>query len=1236
MLIANESGFGGVGMFRRPLISLRVRLTVWMVALALGGLWLLAIGLAAQQQVRLRGLAETQLLTSIAFVASHVDDELQLRLDSLADVAGHLPRPLSEEPGLLARFLTDRLAIYRLCDRGLMVVRLDGSVLWSEAGRGDLGVGDDQAVRVAATGRTATSVRVTADGQAILQFAVPVVGDDGKVEAVLVGYSSGLGRSLLDPSGWLPGAAAGDIQVIEPRSGRVIGGSQSSATVSLHLLDASLGDGPGRIAVSAQPDGVERLVGVTPVPATDWLVVGRLATAVAFAPIQEMREQIVRAGILLSLVIGLVASHLVKYGLQPLRKVVADMTAMSDDVELVRPLADIRDREVGGLVIAFNRLIERLKHDRQALSRSETLLVQSQRMASIGHYVFDIGADHWDSSATLDAVFGIGEDYPHNRAGWLNLIHAADRPDMEAYLVDHVLGQRQPFDRQYRIVRPKDGAVRWVRGVGQLDLGSDGAPLRLFGVVQDITAQRQFELELENERAHLRTLLKTIPDPVWLKDLDGVYLNCNAAFEGFFGAPEAEIVGKTDYDFVPPDLAAFFRENDRAAVDAGLARANDEWVVFACDGVRRLLQTIKTPMRDRSDQLVGILGIARDITTLRQTEEALRESEERLRALYDLSPLGIALIDRAGHHVHFNAAYARICGYAEDELRAVDWRSLTPERYLGDEAGHLEALERTGCHGPYEKEFLRRDGSLVPVCVNSMLVTGRDGDRQIWSIVEDISERVAIHRRLSDLSTLNTAVITSSTAGILVYRGDGCCILANEAAARVVGCTVEQLLGQDFRTLESWRHCGLLATAEAVLADGRGRALENGCVSSFGHDFSLSAEMSAFTNAGERHLMLVIRDVTAEKAAREALRASEERYRGLVESQSDFVVRIAGDGSLLFANDAFARTFGRTAADVVGEAWLNFVHPDDVAATAQAIGTALSPPAYRATVETRIMPPSGPVWVAWEGGAIFDSTGAVGELQAVGRDVTAVVEARQCMSKLMEDLTDSNQQLEQFAYAVSHDLREPLRMVISYIGLLQRRYGTLFEGDAGEFMGFVVDGARRMDHMVVALLDLSRVGRSGQAKQPVSLARVIDTANGILAMAIRESGATIAADPGLPVILGIEDELVSLMQNLISNAIKYRSPDRALVVTISWRSDDGNWIISVGDNGIGIAPEYQERVFGIFQRLHSRGSVDGTGIGLALARKIVEHHGGRLWVDSESDVGSVFSFSLPKMSESLT
>ena len=108
------------------------------------------------------------------------------------------------------------------------------------------------------------------------------------------------------------------------------------------------------------------------------------------------------------------------------------------------------------------------------------------------------------------------------------------------------------------------------------------------------------------------------------------------------------------------------------------------------------------------------------------------------------------------------------------------------------------------------------------------------------------------------------------------------------------------------------------------------------------------------------------------------------------------------------------------------------------------------------------------------------------------------------------------------------------------------------------------------------------------------------------------------------------------MQNQISNAIKYRSPDRALVVTISCRSDDGNWIISVGDNGIGIAPEYLERVFGIFQRLHARGSVDGTGIGLALARKIVEHHGGRLWVESEPDVGSVFSFSLPKMTESLT
>jgi len=227
-----------------------------------------------------------------------------------------------------------------------------------------------------------------------------------------------------------------------------------------------------------------------------------------------------------------------------------------------------------------------------------------------------------------------------------------------------------------------------------------------------------------------------------------------------------------------------------------------------------------------------------------------------------------------------------------------------------------------------------------------------------------------------------------------------------------------------------------------------------------------------------------------------------------------------------------------------------------------------------------------------------------------------------------KELAASNAELQQFAYVASHDLREPLRMISSYIAILERRYGDSFDADAKDFIGFVVDGAQRMDRMVQDLLDYSRIGRVGANHAPVPLRDTVDSALAALRLVVEESGAAISVAPDLPIVNGARGELVRLFQNLIGNALKYRHADRAPVIGITWRPLDHGWQFSVSDNGIGIAPEYFERVFAIFQRLHTREKYEGTGIGLAICKKIVEHHGGRIWVESVPDQGSTFHFTL--------
>jgi len=221
-----------------------------------------------------------------------------------------------------------------------------------------------------------------------------------------------------------------------------------------------------------------------------------------------------------------------------------------------------------------------------------------------------------------------------------------------------------------------------------------------------------------------------------------------------------------------------------------------------------------------------------------------------------------------------------------------------------------------------------------------------------------------------------------------------------------------------------------------------------------------------------------------------------------------------------------------------------------------------------------------------------------------------------------------NDELQQFAYAASHDMREPLRMISSYLGLLERRMGDVLTDDGREFLGFAKDGAQRLDRMILGLLDYSRIGRGDEARLPVPLAEALNDALASLAVVVEGSGAEVRVDKHLPTVAGVRSELIRLFQNLIGNAIKYTAPGRPPVVTVTAKAERGAWRVSIADNGVGIPAEAHERIFGIFQRLHGA-EIEGCGIGLANCRKIVERHGGRIWVESTAGEGATFHFTLP-------
>ena len=226
-----------------------------------------------------------------------------------------------------------------------------------------------------------------------------------------------------------------------------------------------------------------------------------------------------------------------------------------------------------------------------------------------------------------------------------------------------------------------------------------------------------------------------------------------------------------------------------------------------------------------------------------------------------------------------------------------------------------------------------------------------------------------------------------------------------------------------------------------------------------------------------------------------------------------------------------------------------------------------------------------------------------------------------------EELRRSNAELEQFAYVASHDLQEPLRMVSSYVQLLSRRYRDRLDSDADEFISFAVDGAQRMQLLIEALLTYSRVGTRELRPEKTSLNLVFDQAAANLSMAVESCGGVVTRDE-LPTLTTDSQQMLRLLQNLLSNALKFRG-DEPPRVHVASRQEGGDWLFSVSDNGIGIPPEHRQRVFLVFQRLHGRGQYEGTGIGLAICKRIVERHHGRIWIGEESGNGSVFHFTLP-------
>lgn len=357
----------------------------------------------------------------------------------------------------------------------------------------------------------------------------------------------------------------------------------------------------------------------------------------------------------------------------------------------------------------------------------------------------------------------------------------------------------------------------------------------------------------------------------------------------------------------------------------------------------------------------------------------------------------------------------------------------------------------------------------------------------------------------------------------------------------------------------------------------------------------------------------------------DAVRESEARYRSLFDDVPVGLYRTSPERQILDANPALVKMLGYPDRETFLKTKAADMHVDSQARKRWQALVEREAIVHNFKMQMRCFDGSV-LWVKDSARAVYDANGRVLYYEGALEDITERKGAEEALRQTMAELARSNAELEQFAYVASHDLQEPLRMVASYMQLLQRRYQGKLGADAEEFIAYAVDGARRMQALINDLLAYSRVSSRGKPFEPIDCEVVLDEALVNLQMATEESGAVIIRDP-LPTVMADGTQLMQLFQNLIGNAIKFQN-EKVPHIHVSTERQGREWVFSVRDNGIGIDPQYYERIFAIFQRLHTREEYPGTGIGLAICRRIVERHGGRIWVESQSGEGSTFHFAI--------
>jgi PAS domain S-box-containing protein len=796
-----------------------------------------------------------------------------------------------------------------------------------------------------------------------------------------------------------------------------------------------------------------------------------------------------------------------------------------------------------------------------------------------------------------------------------------------------VISQMQSEELRLLVLRDADAKSRLNQTKAVLIFGTGLGVLIAIGAgwstLRDHAARGLAEDAMREGEGRFRTLANSIPQLAWMADEKGSIFWYNDRWFDFTGTNLEEMSGWGWQKVHHPDHVQRVVEKISKCFQTGDIW-EDTFPLRGRDGIYRTFLSRAVPIRDSAGKVLRWFGTNTDISES-------KESGAKYRGLLEAAPDAMVVVNGAGEIVLLNLQAEKQFGYRRDELVGQKVINIIPEgfaeRLVADETRTAaEALAQQIGTG-IELTGRRKDGSEFPIEIMLSPLESADG-MLVTAAIRDISVRKEAEKHLAQMEGRYRGLLEAAPDAMVVVNQRGEIVLLNVQAENQFGYSRDELLGQKVKNIipegfaERLIADGTRSAAEA-LAQQIGTGIELIARRKDGSEFPIEIMLSPLESAEGTLVTAAIRDISVRKAAERHLAQMEGRYRGLLEAAPDAMVVVNKGGQIVLLNVQAEKQFGYRRDELIGQKVKNII-PEGFAerlvadalrstedALAQQIGTGIELTARRKDrsefpIEIMLSP-------------LESSEGIL--VTAAVRDITARKKAEAHLLQNVEELNRSNEELGQFAYIASHDLQEPLRMVASYTQLLSRRYKGKLDADADDFIAFAVDGANRMQRLIQDLLAYSRVGTKGQEMIEISSDSALQQALLNLRATIEESGAEVTHDT-LPNVLADEMQLTQLFQNLLGNAIKYQNTGTPRVHISVSANGGAKWKFSIKDNGLGIDPQYFERIFGMFQRLHKREEFAGTGIGLAICKKIVERHGGNISVESEPGKGSTFSFDL--------